>query len=185
MVRHTYIISADGSTAVEVDSRVGALHFIDTAHKETHEGEHYTVSHRWATLADDGMAYLRLVPHSTKDMHLIFEVKGESKCYIDLLEGTTYSGDGTVVTPYNNDRGSSNTAVGKCYHTPTVDAAGTVIYSSLLGAAGQQGEGGEGGSRVEWILKAGTDYLIRVQNKHGTAAKDFSIEGHFYEHDPE
>jgi len=171
----------DGTTPLAIDAHADAAIVIPHSHHELYEGNHFTASYRFLAVADDGYADLRIYVHADYFAEMSFAVETEAKVYIDLYEGTTYTVDGTAVVRYNNNRTSGTAANALVYHTPTIDAAGTVIRTALVGSAGRFTEGGgEVESANIRLLQKATDYLIRVQNKGGNA-KDIVIRFKFHE----
>lgn len=183
-----YCYNGTDFVRIEADALTNHLIVISHFHEEIHDGNHYNVSHLFTAVADDGFALLRITTGSTMELHFTFEVDSESKILIDVLEGTTYSGDGTAVTAFNNRRSSANTTDATIRHTPTIDAAGTIIDQHMAGAAGgtpaATAIGGVGGNQNEWVFKIDAEYLIRVQNKDGTNTKDIVINAFYYEEAP-
>jgi hypothetical protein len=84
-----------------------------------------------------------------------------------LFEGTTVSGDGTVVTSYNRNRSTAGSPSSTVHHTPTVSTTGTEVLPTFVLPALMTGYVEIAGS---WLLKANTKYLVRYTNAGGSAA---------------
>ena len=165
-----------------LDSDRESLCTVDKVHKEVHEGEHFTATYLSAAVANNASLDIHIVTGAAKVPHTIIEVDVDGKSHLFLYETITTSGNGTGVTPYNNNRNSALTATTAVYHTPTVTGTGTLIKNILIpGGTKQAVVGSSGSTRTEWILKASTKYLLRVTNKSGSAI-DISAALKFYEH---
>ena len=104
---------------------------------------------------------------------------------MELFEAPTVSSNGTAMPVINLSRAAGNTSLTVAYHTPTITTDGTLLHTSHLPAGGTFFGGGRGGTDGfpnggEWLLAAGTLYLIRVSFAAATAnvGGDFI----FYEH---
>lgn len=141
----------------------------------------YTAGYRWTAVADTTTLYLSIGIPAGYVAHLIYEVIGTGKTYIDLYEGATVSG-GTAITPANKNRMSANTAHVTVTRDVTVSNAGTLIpQDGLIGGGDKHtAVGGGSGLDAEFILKQNTTYLIALQNKSG-ASNDFAAVVLFYE----
>lgn len=147
---------------------------IDHTHKEIHDGNYYTISKLFTSVADNGFADLR-IKSTTKKFHGTVNVNVGGKCYVSLYKGSTYVGDGTAVTPINNNFNSTNVVNATAFHTPNTPTTGTLVVNTLLGGVSDgKPLTGVSSSRVEYISKPTEDVLVRVQNKSGGAI-DISI----------
>ncbi len=160
----------------------GSLVEITHQHSKVHQGVYYTVSKYFSSVASGATALLRVKPGTDNTSHSVVKVACGADAKVEILEGSTYTAVGTSITPRNHNRSSTNTADTSSWHTPTVDADGTVILEELL-------PGGQGGNSVgsaadieaeQFVYDADTDYLIRTTN-NGSNAEDISIMVSFYE----
>lgn len=146
------------------------------------QGNFYTASKIFSAVANDGYALMRIKAGATKKPHVIANIMTTGKCYIKTYSGTTYTANGTEITPYNRNTTSSNVAEAKIYHTPTINVLGTARAEELVGSgtnpASQVGAVSSINSKT--ILANNGDILIQVQNKSG-AAVDIGIVINFYE----
>lgn len=156
-----------------VDQLTGSVTTIDEQHRLIHEGMVYTCVDRQTSVANGANADWLLItngayPHFRK-MHVALE-NADADLY--LYEDTEVSGNGTEVTPRNNNRNSTRVSNTQVFSGPTVTDVGDTVLDQLyipdtggFFATAAQGEDiGE-----EWILKPNTNYLIRLTNNSGGA----------------
>lgn len=138
----------------------GARVTISYPHHEIHEGNHYTTS--GTTNIDAGTANATsfgIHPPAGSGLHTLYLVSAQNSGLLQIYENATYSGGGTV-TPFNNNRNSSNLCGGTFVVDPTIANLGTLIQSRYIGAnAPGVRIGGETASRLEWILNPSYKYL--------------------------
>lgn len=146
-----------------------------------HQGKHYSVGHYFTGVASSGTALLRLTIGSSA-AHSKFSVASGAESKIEVLEGSTYSAGGVSKTIFNNNRSSANVSSCTATHTPTVNVAGTVIYTELIpGGNGGNSIGGSGhGFMEQFVLAPSTDYLIRVTN-NGSGSENIGVIVSYYE----
>lgn len=155
---------------------------IDYAHKKVHEGDLYLASGYFANIANAGTVKLLLVTGAIP-VHLTGQILAGGEAYIEFYEGATANPLGTVVTGINLNRGSTNTANLKLYHTPTVagGSEGTKIYDSFAPAGrGPQAGGGDLRPGSEFLLAVNTTYYMVITNVSGNA-KNYGVELEYYE----
>jgi hypothetical protein len=179
------VILRDASgNAVYVDSYAKALGVISHDHLQIHRSVTYTISEQ-ITVDDSGGAtpvayYLLTVPASTYPHLRTISTSSDGGPYtVELFESPTTTANGTAKTAHNNDRNSSNTSGTTVYTGPTVSADGTLLESVL--APSTRGSAGFD-STEEWILKASTNYLIKITNNtSGAGTSEFAITFAWYE----
>lgn len=154
---------------------------IDVMHQKTHEGKVYAASKIYLSVGNNEYADVR-IKCGSKDAHMEIFILTEGKTYAYSYSGTTYSENGTLVDKINRNTNYSDTGESLIYHTPTIDTLGIKRFEQMIGAGSNSGNqiAGSYGDRVETVHKANSDFLIRVQNKAGTA-KDISIYAIWYE----
>lgn len=142
-------------------------------HAHIHEGILFEATFMDEAVVDDGVILVRITTAADQPCHMRIVPGAGGDAQFNLFEDTTFSAAGTEIIPTNRNRFVSTTAVTTVRHTPAVDAPGT----ELLPPAGQFLPGGSGffatpGSTTpefgEWILAAGTEYLLQVMNLAGT-----------------
>jgi hypothetical protein len=147
---------------------------ITTDHEYIHEGGFFEVGHRF-TMNAAGTAFLLLKTPAVKYVHYRNEKISTSgdKLTVELFEGPTITLAGTAITPVNHRRIHLVASDMVVQHTPTVGAEGTLLATSYLGGGTGQGQARAGDiltEQNEWVLKRGTDYLIKLTN--GSAAQN-------------
>jgi len=173
--RPVYVRLTDETTDNKLCASTGAIITKDSVSKEVGLGLVFVVSHLFINVADNGYAYMRVSIPADYNINMGFVVDAESKAYIYMYEDTTFSANGTALTPYNQNRESTNTLNTLFYHTPTINAAGTLIRSSMLGSAGKfTSTSGSASTVYSKRLAESTEYLIAVQNKGGDV-RDINI----------
>lgn len=181
-----FCLTPEGIKKALIDP-LGGMIVIDRNHHEVHEGEFFEFGQTFLLVADDGFAYLRFKTSAAKTLHFGSSITAEGKALVKIYEGTTYTDDGTVITPINNNRCSSDAAETSVWHTPTVDVLGSELTPEngvlLIGGLGPQSVGGSVKGDEEIIAADGTDYLIAVQNVSGQV-KDITIQVGGYEEPP-
>lgn len=182
---------AGNASRVVSDVYTGGLVDIDPSHLAIHESRHYTAS-RVVDVAGAGTALylIACLSTATVGVHFAMNLITELEAQIDIYEGTTVSANGTAVNIFNRNRKSGTNPTGSgmvsIFHTPTVTADGTLIYTSHAGT--QTGPGNQGGGSgfntrgdSELILKDSTLYLVRITNAHATNANQVAIDFEWYE----
>lgn len=160
--------SADtGEGELLTDDITGALATIDVVHHEVHEGETWVASRFVLSLANNASIDLYLTtgalwPH----LSWIALMGGDGE--MQFYAAPTISVVGTLMARPNLNRGSSRASTLIPYHTPTITNNGTLLLNDALpGGRGPQAGGGLARSNTEWILAAGTNYLMRFYNRSG------------------
>lgn len=167
------------------DRLTNAIIGIDFEHHMVHKGDTYTVSYLSKGVANNG--YLDIhVTGVTNDAHIKISYSSEGKSYFNSYAGTTYSNQGTSITPFNRCICQTNTATTLVRHTPVINVLGTLRTSEFIGSSGAAvvRAGGTGGGNIESIVNPGYDLLVRLQNVSGSAS-DLQITLNFYELEPD
>jgi hypothetical protein len=179
------------------DKITGQKIFIDYAHHEVHEGNHYNLSYSVAsvggqTTPDDMMTLSFKTPPGDKKLHMVVAGICSSGARFRFIEGKTGGGatpTGTI-TANNTDRGSSNTSIitdvaganaGKVSYDATLFTGGTTLVDEYIGAdgAGLSFIGGESRGDEEWILAADTEYQLSI---YETDTVPGTLQLSWYEH---
>lgn len=173
-----------GILGLPTDDITGALIVAELEHTKVHSGEMFSVSHRFAAVANNGTADLRITVGASEPAHIKWNISSGGKIYLDIYEETTFTNLGAAVTPQNMNRLSSNTPDTTFGHTPTVNVIGISRYENVFGSnSNPVARAGEVIRQpVEWLLAPTKNYLIRVTNKSG-ADRDIGITLEFYEDD--
>lgn len=164
-----------GEDTRAMDAFAHALTTIDEPHRMVHDGFSFHATSRVVSLANAASHNILLAVPAGSFPHLraMLVSLSDSPVDIESFEGTTTSADGTVITPFNRNRNSTNTPGVVLTHTPTISADGTQIHDRFVPDAGGQGSNDVGvvtpNLGEEWILAPSTKYLIRVTNNSGGA----------------
>ena len=178
-------VSVFSSAGVEayLDQYSGALGVIEQEHMKIHKGEAFTVSER-LTIPNVGGTheFLAIVPALVFPHFRSFTVTSDGGPNdVDFYEGSTISSPGTPVTPFNNNRNSSNIAELLVYDTPVLLTDGVSLEPILIPGTKQAGSFGSEASN-EWILKQDETYMIRITNNtNGAGTSNFTINMFWYE----
>jgi hypothetical protein len=108
--------------------------------------------------------YLINIPAGTNP-HLVFTVKCNKETLIEFFEDSTASSLGTEIISARLMRSSLKNIATKIYHSPTITSDGTQLPGDFIqGTTRAGGSGGEASIHdgAEWILKTGTNYLVRL-----------------------
>lgn len=166
-----------------IDKYSGAVGVIDQEHLKIHDGDGYTIGRRF-TISNGGgtKTFLGIVPVGIFPHFRTMSISIDGGPFdIDFYEATTTSFNGTLVTSYNNNRNSTNTASLLIYDAPTITTVGTLLEPVLVPSTKQAGAIGTDASN-EWILKQDTKYMIRVtNNKSGAGTSNAAINMFWYE----
>lgn len=156
---------ANGTDQQLADVYGGGIPTIASEHMRVHNGKGWIHTEKTTIDASGGVHdNLLVVPAGVyPHLRLYSVVCDVAPLDIQLFEGTTYSATGAEHTQFNMNRNSTNVAGMKIYDSPTLLTTGTQIQ--IDGILGSKQSGGEGDVLpIEWILKGGTDYLLRVTN---------------------
>ena len=164
----------------KIDTTDEYLVTMNEIHALIHEGLVYSAFYHAEAVIDNGDIELLLTTAASRPVHLILDAMFTGDALLQIFEGTTVSANGTVLTPTNRNRTSSNTATMTVHHTPTVTGDGTALLNG-----GQFLPSGSGPIKLgvldnEIILAANTLHLVRLQNIAGAAA-DLGVALNFYE----
>jgi hypothetical protein len=159
----------------ELTARIG----IDLAHQTIHSGKHFFYSDSIELGAAAIQVYLLTVPAAAYPHVLIF-LEGSAVTTFELYEGADRTGT-TAQTTYNNNRNSATAAkmtIHKDVSGGTTD--GVLLAKSKGGASGGQfRSGSRAGNNEEYILEAGTKYIIKITS--GTAGNNINVLAEWYE----
>jgi hypothetical protein len=168
------------------DDVTTSLVSLDYAHHLAHSADVYGAFVANAALAAAGtISIVVITPDTTKRAHMVHRAVGSLSTTFDVLEGPTVQDNGATVTTYNKDRDSASASVLKArdgtagsYTTnPTIDAAGTAIFSETFGG---RGGGGESRATLEIILAANTTYAFRLTSNAANNVVGINLT--WYEH---
>lgn len=176
----------DALVPAYVDQYSGAVGIIEQEHLKIHQGKGFTLAKR-LVIDDAGGAtpaheFLGVVPAGVFPHFRSLQVVSDGGDFdVDFYEGATVSANGSLATPYNNNRNSSTEAGLLVYDGPTVTNDGALLEPILAPGTKQTGSFGSEGSN-EWNLKVSTNYLIRITNlTAGAGTSRFTVNMFWYE----
>lgn len=144
---------------------------MDYEHHQVHEGETYLAQDIQASLAAQTVKYGITVPVYANTLYaphmmVVCDVYN-GNVLVQVYEGATFT-SGSLVTAYNRNRNSANTA--KTTITGGVTSTNGTLLKSFYAGAGKTSSG-TARSNIETILKSNTIYRVDVIGQAaGTAA---------------
>lgn len=172
---------------VQEDELSGAIKTIQYAHHEIHEGNAFLVV--YSALADDTDAVeIRIeTPAGDKRAHMLISIDSALACTVELWMNTTKTDVvGNRLTAMNRDHDSVKQSILTICHTPAGAQAGSADLQQYIGSASVSGKtdtGGGTGSRAEFLLAAGSAYLIKATSRADNNALSIVLD--WYEHESE
>lgn len=165
-----------------VEQYSGAWRTIETEHAKIHDGGGFHFSHIFASVANSAYAEMFLANPAGNFPHLrhFNATIDQGAGTVHVYEGATASSPGTPNGISNLNRNSANTPSLVITLAPTITVQGTIIDTRMITGVKKEGGSGDEGYPHEWILKQGTNYVIRVTNNSG-ATSDINLTGFFYE----
>ncbi len=173
----------NNGTDVNVDLYSGAVGVIEQEHLKIHEGKLFTIAKRFTVTNVGGThEFLGVVPAAVFPHFRSLTITSDGGPNdVDFYEDTTVSANGAAVTPYNNNRNSITIPELLIYDIPTITGDGTLLEPILIPGTKQAGSFGSEASN-EWILKASSNYMIRITNNTvGAGTSNFTINMFWYE----
>jgi len=157
---------------------------ISHEHQKTHEGRFFSGGYYNGAVANNGTVEVLIQMGTTNTFHSRFSASVSGDSIIELFEGATFSAAGTAFLMSNHNRNSSKVFDGTVTYTPTITATGDKVNGTKYIPAGEKAHasGGGGSFSNEFVLKLSTNYLVRVTNNSGSAAK-ISVELDGYQPD--
>jgi len=144
-----------------IDSSTNDIVTIEHEHNEIHEGDHYYIQ-GYIEINNGDTYYVKMTtPNTTTWLHFIFDINSTGICSTTLDEDATGGmTGGSVITPINNDRNSSNTSANIIVSGVTSCTGYTTrVENDKWGSSGFKETIGGGSSRSdELILKQNTVY---------------------------
>lgn len=181
MSRSTVISDPDNDYLAQVDQFSHHLVTMNEVHARIHDGAFFTAGVYDDAVAAAGTLEILIQTPATGALHIRGTVAGGGNTEVEFYEGTTFSAAGTVITPPNRNRFSSNVANGTWTHTPTTTADGTALFLGLIpGGSGGNASGGTLPEFDEWVLAQSTNYLIRARNITATV-QPIAVTVEFYD----
>lgn len=155
----------------------GALRIITSAHAKVHEGKVFYASNGTddgSALADDANFDILIKVPADVTPHFVWATWCEGLSQHSFFETPTITDDGDAVTAFDQNRDTANSAAVKIFKAPSISSGGTAIvdgkWRGNSAGGGQPGSGNVAASDSntrEIILKAETNYLIRITARDG------------------
>ena len=177
----------EGGIPASVDDSTESLQIIDYEHHEIHSGSHYFVDGYQDLSINQVMDFTWQMPDTLKWIHWTWNLAVESETLYQIYELAVATNPlANTVTPFNNNRNSTNTSgtIMKFEVQTNLAAANadTSVATATLLASGIIGAGKNGGfnSRSrELVMKQGALYLLR-STANAAGYQNFVMD--WYEH---
>lgn len=141
---------------------------IDYPHHEIHSGNHFYICGFETEATDGEINFAVTTPDTTKELHMLFFTEGTARTEFYVYEGAAVTG-GTATTSLNNNRNSTNVSVATIVKDPTINTAGTLIFSQSKGLEGATPSKADNEGLIkrenEIILKRNTTYVFKIISK--------------------
>ena len=153
---------------------------MDKVHAQIEAGKHYSAHINSPTLGDgDSVEMYFKMPDSAVRCHTVVTFGAELGGVAEIRRTATVSLSGSVVTVFNDNHNSSNETTMTVRSSPTLTGSGTQVAHFHVGGGFQGRDGGDAGSRREFIGLQGTIYIARYTSIAGSNEADIGIA--FYE----
>jgi len=138
-------------------------------------GNVFTISKTAIGVANNAYLDIR-VKSGSKPSYLEILYSSEGKGYFKTYLNTTYSANGTQLTPFPRNSGSTKTLQTLVYQAPTINVLGQIRGDDFIGksSGNPQTRAGGGGTVSGTIIDPTHDLLIRLQNVSG-AVSDLNL----------
>ena len=162
----------DGAGTPIIVDHSGAIPTLTEFQAAVHGGESFSYSANQIGLASAGVVTL-LGRTGTKQVHFdgFRLIVSNAPFRIEFFEAPTISNAGTLLSSRRRNRQNANVSLMTIYSTPTFSATGLLLDDDLIPQISQGAQNSSGLGTVDdgWVLKANTDYLIRMTNLSGGA----------------
>jgi hypothetical protein len=150
-----------------------ALGVYSTEHARCHSGEMFKAGVNSASLGAASFLYLELIIPTDRQVHLKPVVLYNSlAATYDIIEAPTITDGNSAVAKLNRLRSSIKASGLVIWSNPTAISAGTTL--DIVNFTGELvSPDGTLFSDMEWVLKANTKYVLRLQNNGGGASTAF------------
>lgn len=151
-------------------------------HSLVERGRMFFISHTFASVLNGASVYVRHVTGATEHLHSVVSFESVGQWEFTSFKDTTYTADGTLLTPINR-RTDSDVVLGSTfYHTPTIDVLGTprLQYTFGSGTNPAKSSSSQESDTLESVFEPNADVLVRLTNNSG-ATQYLSIIYNVYE----
>lgn len=141
--------------------------FRDDISEKTHKGEMFFVSKIWEDVPSGGTVYFRHKGTGKKFLHSIIDVNSTGEWELASYEDSTYTADGTELTPINRLSTSDKTITTKFYADPTIDNIGAKRLDILFGSGTNRARVSTGSysDTIRSIFGKDADVLVALTNR--------------------
>lgn len=155
-------------TEILNDINSPAVTMLDT-HKIVDLGKMFMVSKTFATVANDESVYIRHKTGPVNHLHSILNIETVGQWEFTSFVETTYTLNGTTITPINRRSDSNVVFESIFYHTPTINVLGPsrLEFTFGYGENPVQVSTSHFPETLESIFGPNVDALIRLTNRSG------------------
>jgi len=152
-------------------------------HRLIHEGKMFMVPHIFLAVAPGATIYLRHYGATTKYLNSILDINTVGEWTFTSYSGTTYTADGTEITPVNRKSDSTEVLESTFEYNPVIDVLGTPRLPIRFGYADipAKASTSEFNEALESVFAPGTDVLIGLKNESVSKTYYLSILFNVYE----
>lgn len=177
-------IAADGTPEFKL-KEAGANIYDNTTvttehtYRLTHEGKMFFVSKLFDNVPAEGKVYLRHYGATTKNLNSILNLKAGGEWIIRTFSGTTYTANGTELTPVNRKSGQTEQLETIFTHSPTINVFGSKRLEEKFGygTTARSSTTGNSSEPLESVFLPGEDILIELENTNRSG--DYYISSRF------
>ena len=175
------VLVNENNNALGVDLSTRSVQTIDYEHHEVHSGRHYNLDGHVCLDIGDEYWFTVSTCDTKRYAHMLYTLTTGGITCVSFLEDAVID-CGTIYTPVNNNRNSSNTSchefrMGSCAPTDYC----TVLADSKVGSTQfKQDSGGGIGRGDELMLRCSTVYAVGVQSYSDN--NRISFHASWYEH---
>jgi hypothetical protein len=145
-----------------------SMSVIDARVKGIFEGRHFVFSERVVLGVDGVREYLFETPSNGYTIHFWADLTCVGQVFLDFFEDTEKAG-GTALSIVNRNRESLEVCNCTLTHTPSGTGDGTKLREEAFGSPdatpSKPGFGGNLQESRQFMLKSGTNYLLRITSK--------------------
>lgn len=168
---------------IKADTMTSVLATIDHEHHKVHSGSHFIFSDTFVLTSAASKEYIIQTGTNTSYSHFVFNVGCNVSTNFNFYETVTVGTVGAAINTFNNNRVLGTAPKTAIFSDPTNSTVGSSLVVFRTGSsAGVQGAASGQSNRAgeEFILKANTNYLVRITANEASCTGH--IIGEWYEH---
>lgn len=169
--------------ALAIDSISNLQICLEAEHATIHDGIHFVVEN-FITLGSGVTSNMIIETPASQSAHFVFETYAlDGAAEFEFRTDASTTSNGTIYTPINNNRISSNTSSLVFRLDPSTVTDGTLMTRSRIGSGTipTDKSGGNIQRNREFILKPSSKYQIKIINQAG-ATNNIGFVFSYYEH---